>query len=318
MDVLVLGAGVIGLTTAVVLAEAGHAVRVQTAEPPETTTSAAAGALWGPWLVEPYDRVLPWAAQTLQVLTELANVPGTGVRLASGNDVSMVEHEPPDWFSLLLDVRPCIADELPPGFRHGVHYTTPLVDMPVYLVYLTERLRASRVDIKVAAVESLAKATSVAPVVVNCTGMGARTLAGDEKLFPIRGQQLVVSNPGLSEFLEVDTGESADLIAIYPHGDHVVLGGTAESGSWSREPDRSVAEAILARCAAVQPLLHEATVLEHRVGLRPTRPEIRIEEAQGDSGGRIVHNYGHGGAGVSVAWGCAAEVLVSMNRTDGQ
>jgi D-amino-acid oxidase len=311
MDVLILGAGVVGLTTAVSLAEAGHSVRVQAAELSEATTSAAAGALWGPWLVEPRDRVHAWAAHTLQVLTELANTPGTGVRLASGNDVSMVEHEPPDWFSLLPTIRPCTVDELPPGYRHGIHYTAPLVDMPMYLNYLSARLRAAGIEIEVAAVDSLEAVSSMAPVVVNCTGLGARKLADDDQLFPIRGQHVVVSNPGLSEFLEVDTGDSPNLIAIYPHGDHVVLGGTAEPGSWTREPDPVAAEAILARCAAVQPLLRDVIVLEHRVGLRPTRPKIRLEEVQG-AAGRIVHNYGHGGAGVSLAWGCAAEVVAMV------
>ncbi|TWP46072.1 FAD-dependent oxidoreductase [Lentzea tibetensis] len=313
MDVLVLGAGVVGLTTAVTLVEAGHSVRVQAADPPEATTSAAAGALWGPWLVEPRDRVHSWAAHTLHVLTELAETPGTGVRLASGNDVSPVEHQSPHWFSLLPDVRPSMVNERPAGYAHGVHYTAPLVNMPRHLAYLVDRLQRSDVDIEITAVESLDEARSAAPIVVNCTGLGAGKLADDDQVFPIRGQQLVVSNPGIAEFLEVDTGESPDLIAIYPHGDHVVLGGTAERGSWNRAPDPTTAETILARCAAVQPLLRDAAVLEHRVGLRPTRPEIRLEE-QFNGTGRIIHNYGHGGAGVSVAWGCAATVSDMVSR----
>lgn len=313
MDVLVIGAGVIGLSTAITLAEAGHSVRMQTAELPEATTSAAAGALWGPWLVEPRDQVQAWAAHTLEVFTELADTPETGVRLATGNDVSMVQHELPEWFSLLPDVRPCTVYELPPGYRHGVHYTAPLIDMPMYLDYLTERVRAAGVEIEITAVDSLEAASSVAPVVVNCAGLGAKELAGDNELFPIRGQHVVVRNPGITEFLEVDTGDSADLIAIYPHGDHVVLGGTAETGSWNREPDPAVAEGIMARSAAAEPLLRDAEILEYRVGLRPTRPEIRLEEERIGTG-TVIHSYGHGGAGVSVAWGCAAAVAEIVGR----
>ena len=92
-DVLIVGAGVIGLTTAVVLADAGHRVAVKTAEPSAESTSAAAGALWGPWLVEPIDRVLPWADRTLHTLCELADLPETGVRIALGVEVSHVLHE---------------------------------------------------------------------------------------------------------------------------------------------------------------------------------------------------------------------------------
>ena len=47
MDVLVIGAGVSGLTTGICLAEAGLSVTIRTAAPPGQTTSVAAGALWG-------------------------------------------------------------------------------------------------------------------------------------------------------------------------------------------------------------------------------------------------------------------------------
>lgn len=314
MDVHVIGAGVIGLTTAVTLAEHGHQVLVRTAEPPALTTSWTAGALWGPWLAQPADQVHRWAAESLRVLTEQAEQPSTGVRLVSGVDVARVEHAPPEWFGLLPDVRPCRPEELPHGYRHGVRYTAPLVTMPVHLPYLVERLRVAGGSIERATVPSLDEAARRAPVVVNCTGVGARALAGDEDVSPIRGQHVVVSNPGITEFVEVDTGNSAELIAVYPHGDHVVLGGTAEPGVWDRTPSPDAANAIVARCAAVVPLLRGAEVLAHRVGLRPSRPEVHLDEEHGRDGARIVHNYGHGGAGVSLAWGCALDVLALLDR----
>jgi D-amino-acid oxidase len=312
VDVLVLGAGVIGLTTAVTLAEAGHDVLVRTAEQPHDTTSAAAGALWGPWLAEPAHRALPWAECGLRTLIALAKRPETGVRLVAGRDVSTIEHEPPTWFSLLADARPCSAYELPTGYTYGTWYTAPLVDMPIHLAYLVERLRVAGGAIERSLVSTLDEATALAPIVVNCTGLGARTLADDQQLYPVRGQHLIASNPGITEFLEVDTGDSTDLVAIYPHGHHVVLGGTAEPRSWDREPNPATAAAILARCAAVEPRLGDADVLGHRVGLRPTRPEVRLDAETFRAGARVIHNYGHGGAGVSLAWGCAAEVLTSI------
>ncbi len=87
-SVIVVGAGVIGLTTAVVLAEAGFAVRVLAKQMPENTTSAAAGAMWGPYLVEPRDRVQAWAEYSLRTFTGLAETPGTGVRLVTGIEAS--------------------------------------------------------------------------------------------------------------------------------------------------------------------------------------------------------------------------------------
>jgi D-amino-acid oxidase len=309
VDILVVGAGIVGLTTAVTLAEAGHQVRVLSAEPPQSTTSAAAGALWGPWLSEPRDRVTRWAADTLHALTDLADEPSAGVHMATGMDISTVDHTLPAWFDLLPDVRRSFPEELPDGYPHGIQYTAPLLDMPVHLAYLVARLRAAGTVIELGAVASVDLVADRAHVVVNCTGLGARTLADDPRLHPVRGQHLVVSNPGITDFLEVDTGDSPDLIAIYPHGDHVVLGGTAQPDSWNREPDPATADAILTRCTAVQPLLARANVLSHRVGLRPTRAQVRLEEQQVSRGARIIHNYGHGGAGVSLAWGCATEVL---------
>jgi len=283
----------------------GRNVLIRTAEPPEATTSAAAGALWGPWLVEPRGRVLRWAEYTLRVLQDLAQQPDTGVRIATGIEISNTQHEPTDWAHLLDNRRPCRQEELPPGYRYGTRFSAPLVDMPIHLNYLVRRFEAAGGEIHIDPVANLAVDASV---VVNCSGIGARTLAPDESLYPIRGQHVVVTNPGLTDFIEADTGDSTDLIAIYPHGDHVVLGGTAEPERWNRDPDPTTAKAVLDRCAKIEPRLHDAEVIEHRVGLRPTRPTVRLDVEQNDNH-LVVHNYGHGGAGVSLAWGCASETV---------
>src|SRR5689334_2614619 len=83
--VIVVGSGVVGLATAVVLAEAGRRVRVWTREPAERTTSAVAGALWWPYRIEPKARARAWALESLSVYEELAGRPEeTGVRLVEG------------------------------------------------------------------------------------------------------------------------------------------------------------------------------------------------------------------------------------------
>lgn len=201
-------------------------------------------------------------------------------------------------------------NELLAGYTHGVHYTAPLVDMPVHLDYLTRRLLAADGTIEINPVATLREPAALAPVVVNCAGLGAGELVDDDTLVPVRGQQLIVTNPGIAEFTEVDTGDSPDLIAIYPHGDHLVLGGTAEHGSWDRKPSPQTAEVIFARCVALEPRIRAADIIDHRVGLRPTRDEIRLEQQATQDRARVVHNYGHGGAGVSLAWGCARDVVM--------
>lgn len=252
--------------------------------------------------------MLGWARRTLDVLTRLATQQSTGVRMITGTDISARHHEPPGWFGLLSDARHCRPGELPAGYPHGIRYTAPLADMPAHLSYLVRRLRTAGGSIEISPVATLQEAATLAPVVVNCTGLGARALASDDTLSPVRGQHLVATNPGISQFTEVDTGDSPDLIAIYPHESHLVLGGTAEPGRWDREPSRQTAAAILARCTALEPRLRTAEITGHRVGLRPTRSKIRLEEQPGTGRARLIHNYGHGGAGVSLAWGCALEV----------
>jgi len=305
VDALVVGAGVSGLTTAVSLAEAGLRVRISTAEPPEATTSIAAGAMWGPYLVEPVDRVAVWSRHTLGILRKLAAQPDSGVRLVAGIEASRAPTVPPDWGDQLDGFRMCESAELPDGFATGWRFIAPVVDMPVYLAYLRERFVASGGVIEIRRLTTLAEA--VAPVVVNCSGIGARDLVPDPQVFPIRGQLVVVENPGITEFFSEDTGLSPDLLHFYPQGDSVVLGGQAAPDEWSLEPDVDLAEAIVTRCAAVEPRLRAAQVIGHRVGLRPTRPEVRLE-AERVAGRLVIHNYGHGGTGVTLSWGCAAEI----------
>ncbi len=308
IDALVIGAGVSGLTTAIGLAEAGVRVRIWTAEPPQATTSVAAGAMWGPYLVEPIDRVRVWSARTLEVLRQLAEDPETGVHLTSGIEASRTPVDPPEWGNQLDGFRMCYPDELPKGFATGWRFIAPLIDMPRYLDFLQRRVASGGGTIAIRRIASLAEAAGVAPLVVNCTGMGAHDLVPDPDLTPIRGQLVVVENPGITEFFSEDTGISPDLLHYAPHSDTVILGGVAQPGAWSREPDPATAAAILARCAEIEPRLNDARVLDHRVGLRPTRPCVRVEMEQLD-GAWVIHNYGHGGAGVTLSWGCAAEVV---------
>jgi D-amino-acid oxidase len=311
MDVLVIGAGVCGLTTGIRLAEAGLGVTIRTAVPPERTTSVAAGAVWGAVRVGPPERVMGWGRTGLEVLSKLAAEPGTGVRMASGKEVSRTPLEPYYWTQLLSDLRSCEPSELPAGFTHGWHYSAPVATMPVYLEYLRARFVRAGGAIEVAAVPSLAGLAGVAPVVVNCSGVGARDLVPDPAVVPVRGQVVIAANPGIEEFYVNRDEEPPWIVYMFPHGETVLLGGTNEEGSWDLEPKPFIAERIVAQCAAIDPRLRGVTILGHRVGLRPYRSEVRLE-SEPFGGGVLWHNYGHGGAGVSLAWGCAAEIAAGV------
>jgi D-amino-acid oxidase len=306
-DIVVVGAGVVGLSTAILLAEAGLSTRVVAAEPPSRVTSVAAGALWGPVRCGPADQCRAWAQTGLAELTVLADEPSAGVHQSHGRSVARAAESPPSWAGLLPDLRLLDGAELPAGFSSGWSYTAPAVNMPVYLEYLLNRYAGAGGRVEYATVSSLAAVD--APVVVNCTGIGARSLVPDESVVPVRGQVVVVQNPGISEFY-VDHGadDTPDYVYAFPHDDVVILGGTAEEGASDWAPRPEVSARILRDCAAVFPALRDARVITERVGLRPCRPEVRLE-AEALPGGRVLwHNYGHGGAGVTLSWGCAREV----------
>ena len=311
MDVLVIGAGVSGLTTGIRLAEAGLGVTIKAAAPPEQTTSVAAGAIWGLTRVGPQDRVVPWGRTGLKVLTELAAEPGTGVRMASGKEVSRSPLEPHDWTELVPGLRLCEPAELPAGFTAGWHYSAPIATMPVYLGYLRARFEKAGGTLELSRVGSLAELAGAAPFVVNCSGVAAHDLVPDHAVVPVRGQVVIAVNPGIEEFFVNRDEQPPWIVYMFPHGEEILLGGTNEEGNWDLEPKSDIAERIVAGCAAIDPRLLGATILGHRVGLRPVRPAVRLEsEPFGD--GVLWHNYGHGGAGISLAWGCAAEIAAGI------
>ncbi|MFH8478630.1 FAD-dependent oxidoreductase [Streptomyces sp. NPDC018055] len=297
-DVIVVGGGVIGLTTAVTLAERGLRVRVWSRDPAGATTSAVAGALWWPYRIEPAERVGAWSLETLAVYEELAaGAGGSGVRLVAGVHGGERFAALGPWAAELKG-----AVEVAEGLR----VVLPLLDMPVHLAWLEGRLTAAGGAVERRAVAGFEEAAASAPVVVNCTGLGARELVPDARVRAVRGQLVVVENPGIEEWFTEADQASAATTYFFPQPAGLVLGGTAEADDERREPDAGTAREIVARCARVRPEIAGARVLGHRVGLRPAREAgVRIEAEPLPGGGLLVHNYGHGGAGVTVAWGCA-------------
>ena len=157
-------------------------------------------------------------------------------------------------------------------------------------------------------IASLTETAGVAPVVVNCTVSARAISPATATSCRSVARSSSSANPGITEFFADGPKDSTDLTYWFPHRDTVLLGGTAVVGDWNRVPDPAVAAAIVARCSAVEPRFATAEIIEHRVGLRPGRSEPRLEEQTLDDGTRLIHNYGHGGSGVTLAWGCAAEV----------
>jgi D-amino-acid oxidase len=129
-------------------------------------------------------------------------------------------------------------------------------------------------------------------------------------MYPIRGVVLRTEKSTLLRSVADDVGPNA-LAYVIPRSNDCILGGLAERGADSMEITDEEIAGIQRRCGALSPALRFATILEAKVGLRPGRSTVRCEPDNGNP--RVIHNYGHGGSGFTVCWGCAEDV-VAMAR----
>jgi D-amino-acid oxidase len=309
-DAVVVGAGVVGLTSAVRLAEAGARVLVVTADEPGHSVSRIAAAVWYPTRTTGDSRVLDWARRTFDELADQAGrgVPGVVMRptrmLLRGPDTGT-----PWWAAAVRDFRRTPVD--PPGPIVGEwRFIVPTVEMGPYLDWLVRRATAAGVVLRRQRLHRLTELAGLAPVMVNATGLGAATLADDPAVHPIRGRIVLVTNPGLSTSVR-DEDSPAGMTYIHPRSRDVVLGGTFEPDEPDTGVDAEAGRAIVERCTALVPELAAARVTGQLVGLRPGRhggARVELDPAGLDGSTRLIHNYGHGGAGVTLGWGCADEV----------
>ncbi|MGH3414459.1 MAG: FAD-dependent oxidoreductase [Marmoricola sp.] len=312
--VLVVGAGVIGLTVAARLLDDGHRVDVVARDLPPETTSAVAAAFWYPYLAAPRDRVTAWASRSFSVLEEIAREhPGSGVRMVPGTELWRQDGGDPWWADALPSLRRVTG--VPAPYAVGLAFTAPVAEMPVYLAWLVARVEARGGTITRMALGQLPEPGDGADVVVDASGLGARLLAGDATVTPVRGQVVLLGQVGLDRWwLDSGTasGHSSQPTYVVPRSHDIVVGGTDEPGEWNPRPVASTASAILDRAVRLVPALAGAPVLRSRVGLRPARSVVRLEA---NDGGRVIHCYGHGGAGVTLSWGCADEVAALVAAT---
>lgn len=314
--VTVVGCGVIGLTSARRLQQAGYTVRIVARDLPLETTSSVAAAIWLPFHAEPADRVAEWAHATWRACRRQAADPESGVRFVELSRFSRRSLDRPFWLRDDIPFRRAAPDELPPGYADGWHAEVPFLHAPRFLAHQLEAFRAAGGTVERREVASLEEVCPSGGVVVNCTGLGAREVVGDGSMFPIRGQVTVV-RPAAPLSPRVDDDDEAAPAYVLPRDDdEVVLGGVAQAGDGRLEPAAEEERAILERCRLLEPRLAEpgVRVLRTVVGLRPGRPEVRLEAETLAQDRRVVHNYGHGGSGFTICWGCADEVVARVEE----
>ncbi|KAJ8942006.1 hypothetical protein NQ314_010235 [Rhamnusium bicolor] len=169
----------------------------------------------------------------------------------------------------------------PGNWKYGSFFTTFLTQCSLYLPWAAEKFVSAGGNIVEQQIKSLSSVGLEYDVTVNCTGLGAKYLCNDHKLVPIRGQ-------------------------VVKHD--ITLGGCRQYDSYDLNINKYDGLSIRERCEALVPSLQNAKTVAQRVVLRPHRDTVRVEkEVQKANGKRIkiVHNYGHGGYGVTTAPGTA-------------
>jgi D-amino-acid oxidase len=213
------------------------------------------------------------------------------------------------------------------GIQDAYSHLSPMIDTDVYMKWLLRQVREAGCEIiqqKLTGVlreqEKALKRQFRADVIVNCAGLGSAELAG-EAMYPLRGALVRVRNDG-KRFPRITQAhcvahEGSDgepgFIFIVPRGtDMLILGGLAEPDQWNLDiglHNYEPIQTMYRRCVNFLPVLENAEIDATepvRVGLRPFRKDnVRLDQ---ESGSDIIHNFGHGGAGVTFSWGCALEV----------
>lgn len=340
-QLVVLGAGVIGLTIAY-LATAdpnnSFSVTVVARDMPEDMDSQAwaspfAGANWAPMPMGGIDpRVRRREQVTFDKFWDM--IPTGLVKKLPSKVYSKTAGSASElwWRDLIREFRILPPEEIPEPYVAGVAFCTVSVNPQEYIPWLSSELRARDVEFvrkHVKTLEELRPLVGTNGILVNASSLGSRSIIGveDTKLFPIRGQSILVQSPQLQEFLATKPDDDAMSAGAHAYiiprpgrslADTVLLGGTYEVGNWDTSLDMNIARAIFDLCSELAPSLRnsdQTKILAHNVGLRPAReggPRVEAEIVQFPLRGendvlipwnttsleegkmRVVHAYGFG------------------------
>ncbi|KAF0683410.1 Aste57867_24534 [Aphanomyces stellatus] len=316
MEIIVIGGGVVGLSTALVLLEQGfQRVKIVAADF-EDTTSHVAGALWRPFSnAGTPDRIMEFANTMYMTLIRdvfarhggavvgVHEVPGTELRDVPEYDARPYWAHSVDGFRFLSS-----GEAAQYGKPHGFTYTTRIAHPGVLMAWMTQQIRARGGVLEKRFVSSLDEVTG--DVIINCTGLGAGRLLHDANVYPVRGQVIKVFNPAIKQFFLVEAHGVYTYILPRPGGE-VVLGGTTQANDWRTTNDDDDVQQILARCTALLPAVAASKLLYAKAGLRPATTHgtrVELDAKRTANGAWVIHNYGHGGSGHTIHRGCASDV----------
>lgn len=304
-QIAIAGCGVIGLTTGLRLLEAGYAVQIFTRDLPLQTTSVKAAAFWFPYHVRDNDQILHWSMLSYKRFENIAGIAGSGVHMTAvfklGSAVNEIEKRIRDTLPANR-FRPLMKEELRGNFESGWYVEVPLIETPVYLPWLMNVYLAAGGKMVQHTIQALDELAAPDTIVINCTGLASRELAHDDQVIPVRGQIALLKTSNRRRIVMED---DTPTYVVY-RSDACICGSTYEMHCNAETTEPETLQAIINRCIALEPALQAAEMIDSWAGLRPYRADIRVEIEQGKP---LIHNYGHGGSGFTVSWGCAEEVL---------
>lgn len=317
LRIAVVGGGIIGISSALYAVEQvpGIDITVIGAEFTPNTTGDGSAGFWNPYIFGaiPAEKMRSWCSDSFNYLQKIgcsAEGKRCGVGFLSCYQLSERPIEEPLYSDIFLEWRHMKSRELelfPKQYRYGAFFTTIFAECKKLLPYMMDRFKAKGGKIIQRRIHKLTELSELYDVVINCTGVEAAHLVGDREVQPIRGQVIRVRAPWIKHAV------TAGNFYILPNSDDVVCGGTRQVGNWNKNVDPQDRENIWNGCCSLVPSLRHAEVITEWVGLRPGRsyPRIERETIRGYNGStlEVIHNYGHGGSGVTLFWGCARDVF---------
>ncbi|EPS40031.1 hypothetical protein H072_6130 [Dactylellina haptotyla CBS 200.50] len=346
--IVVIGAGVAGLTTALLLAKKRHHVTVVAKHMPGDYdiqyTSPWAGANFFPFSTSEDDPARRWERNTHPELWRLATqVPESGIHVQDarlyvmeglptpGFMEGLMSEDP--WFkNLVHGFRVLEKPELPKDAVSGTAFKSVCINTAIYLPFLLSQCLRYRVAFRRGIVNHVADAANMhvaakkADLVVNCSGLMACKLGGvmDSKLIPARGQIVVVRNEAPAMYTTsavVEGDEEMTYIMMRAAGGGTILGGCYQKGNWSPEIDPNLANRIMKRCVDICPELaggkgvEGLDIIRHSVGLRPWREGGARVESELIDGVKVVHNYGAAGWGYQASYGMSEDTVALVEES---
>lgn len=300
MKISIVGAGVSGLTTAYVLKEKGHDIKIIAKHFSPDTTSDKAAAFWFPYHIRNDERGINWCRLSYNKYITLSKNTLTGVSLQKLiKGIMDPGKEDSSWINFIPEGSYKIIDsQFAKSYGTQYEVEVPLIETQIFLPWLMMELKKMNVEIQQDEVTSLYEIKD-AEVIINCSALGSQQLCNDEELIPIRGQVALIE-PGNFPFIFLDNEMP---LYVVPRQDAIIVGGTFEEGIFDTNCEPATLDKILNNAYYLFPELKEKKVTGNWAGLRPYRPTVRVEREQ-----NIIHNYGHGGSGFTLAWGCAEAV----------